>query len=374
MPFPGRSLLAGYAVAVLLCAVALVPWLVFRSRLEPSPFPLFLVAVVIASRYYGAGPGMLTTLAGAVTVAWFVHGHGPGESATAILQVALFVLLASFVIRLNVLSRRTQRALEASEAQLRQLVLQKDAFLMTAAHDLKSPLTTVRGLAQLLQRRAARLDPVMAEKVEPGLGQIASLTARMALAIDDLMDGSAIELGRPLELRRTPVDLIRLAESVAARYDHGTSEPAIHVDCVDTELIGSWDGSRMERVVDNLVSNAIKYGPHHGDIEVRVYQETRDGRGWAVLEVIDRGMGIPPDDLPYVFERFRRGGNAGEVPGFGVGLAGARQIVEQHGGTIEASSQLGRGSTFTVRLPLDRDGPERELIDAAEGTITSRRP
>jgi signal transduction histidine kinase len=107
-------------------------------------------------------------------------------------------------------------------------------------------------------------------------------------------------------------------------------------------------------VLGNLLGNAVKYSPAGGEVAVRVVRE-RDagGRAWAVVAVRDQGIGIPVADLPHVFERYRRGSNVGgRIVGSGVGLAGARQIVEQHGGTIAVASEEGRGSTFSLRLPL----------------------
>jgi signal transduction histidine kinase len=106
---------------------------------------------------------------------------------------------------------------------------------------------------------------------------------------------------------------------------------------------------RIERVLSNLLNNAIKYSPRGGAVSVSV--EAHDAT--AVVRVSDHGEGIPEQDLPHIFERFRRGGNVEHrIPGTGIGLAGARQIVELHRGTIQAESRVGEGSTFTVQLPL----------------------
>jgi signal transduction histidine kinase len=102
-------------------------------------------------------------------------------------------------------------------------------------------------------------------------------------------------------------------------------------------------------VLDNLLENAVKYSPRGGSVEVAIGSED----GTAVLRVADRGEGIPAADLPYIWERFRRGRNVeGRIPGTGIGLAGVKRIVELHGGTIAVDSQVGVGTTLTVRLPL----------------------
>jgi signal transduction histidine kinase len=118
-------------------------------------------------------------------------------------------------------------------------------------------------------------------------------------------------------------------------------------------VTGRWDRARLERVLGNLLSNAIKYSPRGGDIVVRIWIDENEQTSWANLAVQDHGAGIPAADLPRLFHWFYRGKNvANEVPGAGIGLAGARQIVELHGGTMQVDSQEGVGSTFTVRLSL----------------------
>ncbi|HEV2122284.1 MAG TPA: ATP-binding protein, partial [Chloroflexota bacterium] len=122
-------------------------------------------------------------------------------------------------------------------------------------------------------------------------------------------------------------------------------------------------------------SNAIKYSPDGGDVVVDVSQEVVSGKAEAVLAVRDQGIGIPAEDVPRLFERFFRASNVnGRLPGVGLGLAGARQIVEQHGGTIEVTSALGKGTTFTVRLPLflaDTQGPNPILSGEANAVLTA---
>jgi signal transduction histidine kinase len=123
---------------------------------------------------------------------------------------------------------------------------------------------------------------------------------------------------------------------------------------------------RLGRVLVNLLSNAIKYSPSGGDIVVSVGEVERDGARLARLSVSDHGLGVPAADLPVIFERFQRARNVeGRIGGTGIGLASVRQIVEQHGGSISATSTEGAGSTFTVLLPLDHDRDESQSAAAS---------
>ncbi|MEA2513232.1 MAG: hypothetical protein QOJ59_2719 [Thermomicrobiales bacterium] len=226
-------------------------------------------------------------------------------------------------------------------------------FLADVAHDLKNPLTAARVQAQVMTRRlrAGRLDE---STVGEGLAAIESNTARMARRIDELGDIAQLRLGRTLQLRPEPTDLVALAEQLAATWRQTTDRHEIRVVAAVPALIGDWDAMRLERVIENLLSNAVKYSPRGGPIEVRIERDESPGSKCAVLTVRDEGIGIPAADLPWIFERFRRAGNvAGRVAGTGIGLAGARQIVAQHGGTIAVASEAGRGTTVTVRLPTE---------------------
>jgi signal transduction histidine kinase len=145
----------------------------------------------------------------------------------------------------------------------------------------------------------------------------------------------------------------------AAAAVRGTTGHRLRVDAAADELRGLWGGRRLERAVTNLLSNATKYSPPGTEVAVTIAREDDVRGAWAVVSVRDRGIGIPAADLPHVFDRFRRGGNVGRVPGAGVGLAGVRQIAEQHGGSVAVESREGAGSTFTLRLPL-ADRPAHE--------------
>jgi signal transduction histidine kinase len=119
------------------------------------------------------------------------------------------------------------------------------------------------------------------------------------------------------------------------------------------DLIGEWDAPRLERVLGNLLGNAVKYTPDGGEIRLDVHLEDGAGEPWARVAVSDPGIGIPEAEQAHIFERYHRAANVvGRFPGEGIGLAGAKRVVEQHGGTISVASRQGYGSTFTVRLPL----------------------
>jgi len=170
--------------------------------------------------------------------------------------------------------------------------------------------------------------------------------------VNELLDVARLQMGRPIELDPRPMDLAILVSEVATDLRPSTDRHEIQVESADIQMMGTWDRERLERVLVNLVTNAIKYSPEGGRIVLNLDRDTRDGHDSAVVRVTDSGIGIPANDLPLVFDRFYRGSNVGGIEGAGIGLSGVWQIAEQHGGTVSVESAEGRGSTFTVRLPL----------------------
>lgn len=234
---------------------------------------------------------------------------------------------------------------------------QKDAFLSAAAHDLKTPLATIKGQAQLLQRRAARTQLLDSARVIEGLAQIDATVTRMNRFINELLDATHGEMDRPLELRTAPVDLVKVARTVVSEFQQMTDGYRISVEAPLSTVIGTWDAERLERVLANLLSNALKYSPQGGQVTLTVGIEQEGDDTWATLAVRDQGMGIPPADLPHIFGRFYRAANIEhEIPGTGIGLASVKQIIEQHKGSIIVDSQDGQGTTFIVRLPMEPVG------------------
>lgn len=226
------------------------------------------------------------------------------------------------------------------------------AFVDAATHDLKNPLTSLKARVQLLLRRVQRGQVLEPTALAAGLAAIDADATRMVTLIDELMDAAHLRTGQALTLTPVPTDLVALAHDCVADTRRRTTR-TLAVESSEPALVGAWDRPRLERVVQNLLDNAIKYSPRGGDIVLRMTcEDDPDGKAWAVLSVQDNGVGIPAADLPHIFERFWRGSNVGATVGAGIGLAGARQIVEQHGGTIAVASTEGKGSTVTVRLPL----------------------
>ena len=229
---------------------------------------------------------------------------------------------------------------------------QKEEFLSAVAHDLKNPLTILKGRAQLLLRGIEREQAGHGQLVQ-GLAGIEASANKMVSLIDELLDVVRLQRGAELHLNRRATNLVDLVDQCVAEFAEAQPGQDISRESSAPELIGNWDPDRLRRVVANLVANAIKYGGTEPRIIVTTAREFVQDEAWAVLSVRDNGIGIPAQDLPNIFLRYHRGANVGEeILGTGIGLAGASQIVKQHGGTIDVESEEGIGSTFTVRLSM----------------------
>ena len=229
----------------------------------------------------------------------------------------------------------------------------KEDFVSAAAHDLKTPLTTLMGQAQILELRFRR-DPGLATHL-PGIERIGREARRLSALVEDLLDASRIEQGR-LDVRREPCDVAVVLREVASRPRPEAARLAVDVQGA---LAGSFDRRRIDQLVENLVENGLKYSPADATVELRGWRED----GAVRISVRDHGIGIPPDDVPHVFDRFHRASNveARRYAGIGLGLYICRGIAEEHGGRIWVESTVGQGSTFHVLLPVTADGAERRL-------------
>jgi len=221
----------------------------------------------------------------------------------------------------------------------------KDELLSIASHDLRTPATVLKGQAQLLQRfvRRGEIDP---KQIAERADLMAEQADRLGRMLNVLLDLSRIEAGR-LELVCEPVDLADLTRKVADTARALTTKHRIEVKAPPT-LVGVWDGARLYQVLQNVLTNAIKYSPEGGTIEV-----TLDSDGLqATVAVRDPGLGIPAEDLPHLFERFYRVSGTRKLEGSGLGLYICHGIIAAHGGRLWAESPgLGSGSLFTFSLP-----------------------
>jgi signal transduction histidine kinase len=177
------------------------------------------------------------------------------------------------------------------------------------------------------------------------------LVARLGKMIGELLEVSRVAMGS-LKLQREDMDLGAAVRECLVRFESQLSGAGCRVEVqTDGKLTGRWDPARLEQVIDNLISNAVKYGAGK---PVEVLLRERGER--VVMEVRDHGIGIEPADQARVFERFERAVSRRQFGGFGLGLWITRRVVEAHGGSIELTSEPGRGSAFTVELPRETRG------------------
>ena len=235
-------------------------------------------------------------------------------------------------------AERTRELIEANAA--------KDVFMSMVSHELRTPLTALKGISQMITRRVKRGDLVELKS----LAQLENSVRRMELLVNDLLSTSLIEAGM-FSLHRQPGDLVAVCQEVLTEYRISMGF-SLQVEILTPTLEINMDSERIGQVILNLLSNARKYASKDSCITVRIERQQDE----AVIAVIDRGIGIPTEKLAYIFERFYRVPEievqTGSSSGAGLGLYIAQKIVEHHGGRLTVSSVSGKGSTFTVYLPL----------------------
>jgi PAS domain S-box-containing protein len=249
------------------------------------------------------------------------------------------------------LGRRAGLAVENARlySQAEAAIQARDEFLSIASHELKTPITSLKLQTQWHKRRLEKDDASLFEPkgVRKLIDVVDRQTERLAKLVDDMLDISRIAHGK-LSLQRESVDLGLLVREVLDRLDEQLKAQGCRYGLqADGAVVGLWDRYRLEQVVINLLTNAMKYGDRKPvEISVRSHLEH------AILTVKDLGMGIAPGNLERIFQRFERAISSENISGLGLGLYITRQIVEAHGGSIRVESVLGQGSTFTVELPL----------------------
>ncbi len=236
-------------------------------------------------------------------------------------------------------------------SHLKALNRMKSRFVANVSHELRTPIATIKLLAHLMQQQPEGwkeyLDPLVHE------------AEHQANLVRDILEISRVDAGRT-EIRLEPTNLNDLAEMAMEKYNsraqsHGLTLTS-HLGQPDP--VASADSKWMMQVLNNLLSNAIRYTPEGGTITISTSYSVANGRSWATLTVTDTGIGIPEEELPYIFDRFFRGEKPRtmQISGTGLGLALLKEIVELHGGKVTVESEIDKGSIFTVWLPRNPQG------------------
>ena len=298
----------------------------------PRRMMIALYVLVASSLFFGVG---------------LLHESGTRSPNLLLLPVMLTMVgvIATFY---------SERVADAHEAMLEleqlrlekaatdEVVRHKDEILSKVSHELRNPLAAMRGWVDLARRR--RAGTLVGEPIEKVLGRLDAQVDRMTRMVSDLYDLSSARAGQ-LRLETRPCDIVALVRELMERFVALHDDLRITLDAPQS-MWGQWDPQRIDQLVTNLVGNAVKYA--RGS---RILLRIRPSSGASAhVEVSDEGPGIPPDKLPGIFEAFTRA-SVDRASGLGLGLSIAREIVLLHGGAIWVDSQVGRGTTFHVRLP-----------------------
>jgi PAS domain S-box-containing protein len=239
--------------------------------------------------------------------------------------------------------------LKEAEKEARLAVQARDEFLSIASHELKTPLTALKlqlNMYKVLSRRGLPAEAFIA-KTNKLFEQSSNQVDRLSRLVEELLDVSQINNGK-LNLHFESFDLCELLKEVCARYGDDAAKCQVDVSLEEgASVTGSWDRLRIDQVITNLITNAIKYGDSK-PVQASLSREEQE----AVIRVKDQGIGISEEDQSRIFGRFERAVSASNFGGLGLGLYIVRQIVHEHGGSVSVQSKKNEGSTFTVRLPL----------------------
>lgn len=306
-----------------------------------------------------------------------IIGLGAGVLMVAVLGGLLWWIRSAVVRRIFGLADAMQRfgkgelaarADEQGPAELREMARRFNTLAETLARQQQQRLTYLAGIAHDLRNPLGALQ-LSTDVIEPDrplppeaqlrrtLGLIRRQVAQLDRMVSDLLETAQIEAGQ-LSLRPVPTDLQQIVKQVVDLFGGASPRHQLRVELPDEPLVVRCDPLRIEQTFTNLVSNAIKYSPSGGEVRITA---TAAGGAHAVVSVADQGIGMTEEDREQIWEPFRRARRSAEnIPGVGLGLSIAKHIVEAHGGQIEVRSEPGAGSTFTVKLPLDRSaaGPD----------------
>ncbi len=365
-----RRPLVGYicAIPILLFSLFTAVFLqqLFQRFLFPATF--LLLALLLVALAWGVGPALLMLVIGIITLHYyfipllgqFTLINGDIIQELPVFAIGLIILLIvgqreRAYRKIQAVHQELERyasELEAMNSHLESENREKGGVLSIASHELKTPVTTIRGYSQLLQRRLAkRSTQTDLHDLEPVFKRIDEQTVRLTTLIDRLLNVNTSR-SSGIALSKSLYDLNQLCRKVIEDQRELTGREVVFSPTKEP-LELCMDVDRMTQVVINLVSNALKYSPHDKPVEVCV---SRDDQ-CALLQVQDHGCGIAADELPQIFNMFYRtpGAHSSTTSGLGLGLAISKEIVDRHGGRIWCESKLGVGSTFFVELSLWKD-------------------
>jgi signal transduction histidine kinase len=365
--YPFRPQPLRYAIALgLITLVYLIDRLAGPAMDDASQFLLLGTAVTASAWFAGTGPALAAVVLGAAMGA--IHaGYDPASHPGASLHLALFVvqglLLTGLVAELRS-ARRTAEHLVRVEQDARRAGemanRMKDEFLATVSHELRTPLNAVLGWVHLL--RTGKLDAATADR---GLEAVERNIRLQAQLTGDLLDVSKALTGR-LQIESRPTALNEAAEHAALAAEPAARARGVRVErqLPDRPLVVLGDAARLRQILWHLLANAIKFSPRGGLVELAAGASGPEGEGEAWIRVQDGGPGIDAEFLPRIFDRFTQADSSATrtAGGLGVGLALVRELVEMHGGRIEAANHPGGGAVFTLAFPLH---PEDALELAA---------
>jgi PAS domain S-box-containing protein len=235
-----------------------------------------------------------------------------------------------------------EKKLKEYADQLQKLNRHKDEFIGMAGHELKTPLTSVSAYLQLLDK--ADIEGDNKRFVSKALQNVSKLTT----LVTDLLDVSKIEAGK-LQMHIENFDLVELVAESVDNFRHITVSHAIEFETTKAPIYVNGDRTRIEQVMVNFLTNAVKYSPEAKDIEVQMKRTDSD----VIVSVHDKGIGVAEDQLDKLFSRFYRADELpGTISGLGIGLYISKEIIQRHGGKIWVESELGRGSAFYFSLPI----------------------
>jgi signal transduction histidine kinase len=233
----------------------------------------------------------------------------------------------------------------AARTEAEAAVRLRDEFLAIAAHELKTPITSLLASAELMLRRLDTSTPIDDVRLKMLLTRIIHQAEKLTSLVHQLLDISQLEAGRLVLIRR-PTNVTQLVHDVASAIQTRTTMHTLRVHAPQT-LVADIDALRVEQVLTNLLDNAVRYSPDGGLIEITIL----NAGGAVDISVEDRGLGIPEEHRPYIFDRFYQADPQSYRGGFGLGLYISRQIVERHDGQLWASFPEEGGTCFTIHLP-----------------------